>query len=158
MGKKKKNQEEVPTPQEVKDTTEPSPEKKTTEIREIPEETKELIRSLLKVLIAQRRVAAFSVNLTSLTQLTVKAIASYLTDIPDSVIREHVKKEIEAMGYKVLLAQVRDNNKIYQMEIVLLHRSFDELVDLITSGRMHGLVHAVWFTEIDPKYDKRIEK
>ena len=85
MGKKKKNQEEVPTPQEVKDATEPSPEKKTTEIREIPEETKELIRSLLKVLIAQRHVAAFSVNLTSLTQLTVKTLASYLTDIPDSV-------------------------------------------------------------------------
>jgi hypothetical protein len=157
MGKKKKNQEEVPTPREAKETTE-LPEKKPTEIREIPEETKELIRSLLKVLIAQRRVAAFSMTLTSLTQLTAKTLASYLRDIPDSVIREHVKKEVEAMGYKVLLAQVHDNNRIYQMEIVLLHRGFDELVDLITSRRMHGLVHAVWFTEIDPKYDKRIEK
>jgi len=157
MGKKKKNQEEVPTLREAKETTE-LPEKKPTEIREMPEETKELIRSLLKVLIAQRRVAAFSMTLTSLTQLTAKTLASYLTDIPDSVIREHVKKEVEAMGYKVLHAQVHNNNRIYQAEIVLLHRSFDELADLITSGRMHGLVHAVWFTEIDPQYDKRIEK
>jgi len=86
----------------------------------------------------------------------VKALASYLKDVPDSVIREHIKKEIEAMGYKTAIAQVRDNDKVYQTEIVLLHRSFDELIDLITSGRMHGLVHAVWFTEIDPKYDKRI--
>jgi hypothetical protein len=157
MGKKKKNQEEVPTPREAKETTE-LPEKKPTEIREIPEETKELIRSLLKVLIAQRRVIAFSMTLTSLTQLTAKTLASYLRDIPDSVIREHVKKEVEAMGYRVLLAQVHNNNRIYQAEIVLLHRSFDELVDLITSGWMHGLIHAIWFTEIDPQYDKRIEK
>jgi hypothetical protein len=156
MGKKKKNQEEVPTPRETKETTE-LPEKKPTEIREIPEETKELIRSLLKVLIAQRRVTAFSMTLTSLTQLTAMTLASYLRDIPDSVIREHVKKEVEAMGYRVLLAQVH-HNRIYQAEIVLLHRSFDELVDLITSGRMHGLIHAIWFTEIDPQYDKRIEK
>jgi len=39
----------------------------------------------IPILIAQRHVAAFSVNLTSLTQPTVKTLASYLTDIPDSV-------------------------------------------------------------------------
>jgi hypothetical protein len=159
MPKKKKNQtQEGPAEAPVNDTVFPevgaaqgaAAADRTT----IPDDVAELIRATLKVLIAQRKLFGLSTTLTSLTKAVIKALDAYTKGIHVGAIREFVRREVEAMGYRVIEAKVNYLGAPFVAETVVLYRNFDEVVDVIKAGRADQLRVAIATDGIDPLFDK----
>ena len=123
----------------------------------IPDDVAELIRATLKVLIAQRRVYGLATTITSLTKAVSKVLNKYIDGIPVVVVREFVKKELEAWGYKIITAVVEYGSVKFESEVVLLYRNFDELVDMVKAGRLETLKPVITSEGPDPKFDKMVK-
>jgi len=123
-------------------------------LNQIQENTAELIRATLKVLIAQRRLHGLATTVSSLTRAVVKALDAYLDGIPTAAVREFIKREIEKMGYKIITAKVNHLGVMYLADTVLLYKDFDEILDIIKTGRVESFKTAITTEGIDPMYDK----
>jgi hypothetical protein len=119
----------------------------------IPDDVAELIRASLRLLIARRKVHGFSTTLTSLTKAIIKALDKYVDGIPSGVIRDFVKRELEAMGYKIVTAVVEYRGVKFEAETVLLYRNFDEIVEMVKSGRVESLKPVITESP-DPIHDR----
>jgi len=120
----------------------------------IPGDVAELVRATLRVAMAQRKLYGLSTTLTSLARAVAKALDKYLDGIPMGVLREFIKREVEAMGYLVIEAKVSYNGVPYKAETVFLYRSFEEIVDSIRSGRAETFKPVITLDGIDPMFDK----
>ena len=166
MPKKKKNQtQEGPAEAPVKDTVFPETGGEmgaaqgaaaaNAVTNQIPADVAELIRSTLKVLIAQRKLYALSTTLTSLTKAVVKGLEKYVDGIDEAAIRDFIKSELEAWGYVIIQARVNYLGARYIAETVMLYKSFEDIVDMIRAGRVDDAIKPVITRDgIDPMFDK----
>jgi hypothetical protein len=119
----------------------------------LPEDVAELVRATLKVAIAQRKLYALATTLTSLTRVIAKALGGYVDGIPTSVLRDFIRREIQTMGYPLIYARVNYAGLRYVPETVVLYKNFDEIVEIVRSGRVDSLKAVVAADGIDPIYD-----
>ncbi len=167
MPKKKKNQtEEGPVEAPVNDTVfstgagaaQGAAANQVPEVQgaanQIPEEVAELIRSTLRVLIAQRRLYGLSTTLTSIVRAVAKALGPYVDGINKAVIRDFIRSEVSKMGYPVIMARIEYAGVRYEAETVVLYRNFQEVVNIIRTGRAESLKPVIAHDGIDPIFDK----
>ncbi len=121
---------------------------------QIPEDVAELIRSTLRVLIAQRRLYGLSTTLTSIVKAVAKALGPYVDGINKAVIRDFIRSEVSKMGYPVIMARVDYGGVKFEAETVVLYRNFEEIVDIIRTGRAESLKPIIIHDGIDPIFDK----
>jgi hypothetical protein len=125
---------------------------------QIPMDVAELIRSTLKVLIAQRRTYALASTLTSLTRAVEKALERYVKRVPKTTLREFIRSELAAMGHTIVTATIEYAGDLYNVEIVMLYRNYDELVEMIRHGRVSAMIKPLITTDgLDPAFDKRVK-
>jgi len=156
MAKKKKSQTQEGLEAPQKDTVFPeagAAQGAASQVK-IPDDVAELVRATLKVAMAQRKVYGISTTLTSLVRAVAKALDKYIDGIPMAVLREFIKREVEAMGYLVTEAKVNYNGVPYMADTVILYRSFDEIVDMIRHGRVETFKPVITLDGIDPMFDK----
>jgi hypothetical protein len=123
---------------------------------QIPSEVAELVTSTLKVLVAQRRLYGLSTTLTSITKAIVKALDAYVRDISLGALRDYVRAELEKMGYKIITAKVNYMGVMFQADTVILYRNFEEMVDMVRTGRGDTLRVVITTDGIDPLFDKMV--
>ena len=125
---------------------------------QLPVDVQELIRTTLKVVVAQRRTYGLATTLTSLTRAVNKALENYLKHVPKYAVREFIKSELEAAGYPVFTAVVDYNGTPYEAQVAMLYKNFDEIVEMVKAGRVSSLIRSLILADgIDPAYDKRID-
>jgi hypothetical protein len=120
---------------------------------QMPVDMQELIRATLISIIAQKRTSALAATLTSLVRAVEKALKRYVKHTP--ALREFVRNELVSAGYTIADTTVDYGGDLYNVEIVVLYRSFDEIVEAIKTGRMSRLLRPLASNEVDPLYDKR---
>jgi hypothetical protein len=123
----------------------------------IPDDVAELIRATLKVAIAQRKIYGLSTTLTSLTKTVARALEKYIDGIPTATLRDFIKREVTAMGYPVIEARVGYTGVPFIAETVILYRNYEEIVDMIRTGRAETLKPVITGDGIDPIYDKMVK-
>ncbi len=121
---------------------------------QIPEDVAELIRSTVKVLIAQRKIYGLSTTLTSIVKAVVKALGVYVDGIDKAAIRDFIRSEVSKMGYPVITARVDYGGVKFEAETVVLYKNFEEIVDVIRAGRAEALRPIIVHDGIDPIFDK----
>ncbi len=121
---------------------------------QIPADVVELIRATLKLVIAQRKLYGLSTTLTSLTRAVIKALDKYVDGISKAAVRDFIRSEVVAMGYPVVEAKIDYMGVNYIAETVLLYRNFEEIVDVIRTGRAETLRPVIAHDGIDPIFDK----
>jgi septum formation topological specificity factor MinE len=127
-------------------------------VDQIPSEVAELIRATLKVVIAQRKLNALSTTLSSLTKAVLKALDKYVDGIDKAVIRDFIKRELEAWGYPIVQAKVDYMGVNYIAETVMLYKDYNEIVDMIRTGRVNESIRTVIVHDgIDPLFDKLVK-
>ncbi len=124
---------------------------------QIPPDLAELIKSTLAVIIAQRRTHALAATLTSLTNAVVEALKRYLRFVPKSVVREYVRSQLVAMGYTVVPAVVDHGGALYQAEVVVLFKNYEEFVDMVKNARMSSMIKPL-IKDVDPLFDKKLKE
>jgi hypothetical protein len=161
MPKKKKNNNEGPAEAPVNEAVFPEAgaaqgaAAANAVTNQIPADVAELIRSTLKVLVAQRKLYALSTTLTSLTKAVVKGLEKYVDGIDEAAIRGFIKRELEAWGYVIIQARVNYLGARYIAETVMLYKSFEDIVDMIRAGRVDDAIKPVVARDgIDPMFDK----
>jgi hypothetical protein len=174
MAKKKKNQTqgpEAPVNQNVfsegaaaqgtaapnKTTSQTNATQTQSQQSQIPPDVAELVRSSLRVIVAQRRASGLAITLTALTVAVKKSLENYLKRTPTSAIREFIRSELVSMGYPIFTATIESRGELFQAEVVMLYRDFNEIVEMIKAGRMNTLLRSLVSTEVDPLYDKMIK-
>jgi hypothetical protein len=125
---------------------------------QIPPDVAELIKSSLRVIVAQRRTVGLAITLTALTKAVKKSLENYLKRVPTSELRELIRNELAAMGCQIFTATIESKGELYQAEVVMLYRDFNEIVEMIKAGRMNNLLRSLVSNEVDPLYDKMVTK
>jgi DNA-binding protein Fis len=123
---------------------------------QIPPDLVELIQSTLTVVVAQRKTHGIAVTLTSLVNMVKKTLERYLKRVPTYTIREFVKSQLLAMGYPIIDALVEYKGDVYNAEVVILYRNFEEVVDMVKKGRMNTIMKSLVSNEVNPLYDKKV--
>jgi DNA-binding protein Fis len=174
MGKKKKNQTQGPTEAPVNQnvfsegaaaqgaaatTVSQTNATNAAQVQsQIPPDVAELIRSSLRVIVAQRKTSGLAITLTALTKAVKKGLENYLRRVPGSVVREFIRNELASMGYPIFVATIESGGELFQAEVVMLFKNYDEIVEMIKAGRMNTLLRALSSSEVDPLYDKMLSK
>jgi hypothetical protein len=165
MGKKKKNQVpegEVQVNQNVFSNEAAAQGAAATTVTQvqsqIPADVQQLIRDALRVIIAQKKTSGLAITLTALVKAVKKSLENYLRRTPTSEIRDFIRNELVAMGYPIFVATIENNRELYQAEIVMLYRDYNEIVEMIKAGRMNNLLRTLASAEVDALYDKLASK
>jgi hypothetical protein len=170
MGKKKKNQTpegEVQVNQNVFSNaaaaqgaaaTTVNPTNTAQAQSQIPADVQQLIRDALRVVVAQKKASGFAITLTALVRAVKKNLENYLKRTPTSAIREFIRNELVAMGYPLFVAEIENSGELYNAEIVMLYRDYNEIVEMIRAGRTKALLRTLVSNEVDPIYDKLTSK
>jgi hypothetical protein len=125
---------------------------------QIPQDVRELIRSTLSVIIAQRRTYALAATLTSIVRAVNKALERYLKFIPRDAVRDFIKEELVASGYPVFRGLVEYGNAYFRADVVMLYKDYQEIIEMVKAGRTSGLIRSVIVADgIDPGYDEMVE-
>ena len=125
---------------------------------QIPADVAELMRTTLKVIIAQKKTSGLAITLAALVRTMRKNLENYLKRIPSSVIRDFIRNELVAMGYPIFVATIESGGELYQAEIVMLYRDYNEIVEMIRAGRMNSMLRTLASNEVDPLHDKLVSK
>jgi len=156
MAKKKKTQtQEGPVEAPVNDNVFPEAGAvQATAQAAIPNDVAELIKATLTVMVAQRRMYGFATTVTSLAKSVTRALSKYVDSIPMQALREFIKKELEAMGYKIVVAVIDYSGVKVEAETVILYRNFEEIVEMLKAGRLESLKPVIANDGPDPLFDK----
>jgi hypothetical protein len=161
MPKKKKDQTEGPAEAQVNNVF---PEvgaaqgaAASSQTASLPPDVAELVRSTLRVVIAQRRTYGLAATLTSIVNSVNKALERYLKRVPKYALRGFIRDELTAMGYPVFEAVVEYGYASFRADVVMLYRDYQEVVDMVKAGRTSSLIRSVIVADgIDPAYDRQI--
>jgi hypothetical protein len=126
--------------------------------RVLPPDVAELVRSSLMVIVAQRRASGLAITLTAVVKFVRKSLESYLKRTPTVELREFVRNELVASGFPIFVATIESGGELYQAEVVMLYRNFDEIVSMIKSGHMNTMLRSLVSSDVDPLYDKMVTK
>jgi len=124
---------------------------------QIPPDLVGLIQSTLTVVVAQRRTHGLAITLTAMVNIVRKTLEKYVKRVPTHAIREFVKSQLLAMGYPIIDALVEYRGETYRAEVVMLYRSFEEVVDMVKKGRMNAFMKPLVSNEVNSLYDKMIK-
>jgi hypothetical protein len=125
---------------------------------QMPQDVRELIRSTLTVIIAQRKTYALAATLTSIVRAVSKSLDRYLKFIPKDAVRNFIKEELMASGYPVFKGLVEYGNTYYRADVVMLYKDYQEIIEMVKAGRTSGLIRSVIVADgIDPGYDEMVE-
>jgi hypothetical protein len=159
MPKKKKEQTEGPEAPVNQTFSAPAAAQAAASQTQISPDVAELMRSTLRVIIAQRRTYGLSTTLTSIVRAVNKALDRYLKFTPKDTVRNFIRDELMASGYPVFRALVEYGNTYYQADVVMLYKDYQEIIEMIKAGRTSSLIRSVIVVDgIDPGYDEMVER